>query len=78
MLRPEYARYDAAARHGLACRAGTEPPGCRCGQVIRGMLHPEECPLFGKLCRPEDPVGPCMVSSEGACAAAWKYRAADA
>ena len=78
MLRPEYARYDAAARYGLACRAGTEPPGCRCGQVIRGMLHPEECPLFGKLCRPEDPVGPCMVSSEGACAAAWKYRAADA
>ncbi len=78
VLRPEYARYDAAARYGLACRAGTEPPGCRCGQVIRGMLHPEQCPLFGKLCRPEDPVGPCMVSSEGACAAAWKYRSADA
>ena len=78
VLRPEYARYDAAVRYGLACRAGTEPPGCRCGQVIRGMLHPEECPLFGKLCRPEDPVGPCMVSSEGACAAAWKYRPADA
>lgn len=78
VLRPEYARYDAAARFGLVRRAGTEPPGCRCGQVIRGMLRPEECPLFGKLCRPEDPVGPCMVSSEGACAAAWKYRSADA
>ena len=78
VLRPAYARYDTAARYGLARGAGTEPPGCRCGQVIRGLLHPEECPLFGKLCRPEDPVGPCMVSSEGACAAAWKYRSADA
>ena len=77
VLRPAYARYDAAARYGLARGAGTEPPGCRCGQVIRGLLHPEECPLFGRLCRPEDPVGPCMVSGEGACAAAWKYRSAD-
>lgn len=76
-LRPEYAPWDAAARFGLVRRAGTEPPGCRCGQVIRGMLHPEQCPLFGKVCRPEDPVGPCMVSGEGACAAAWKYRPAD-
>lgn len=76
-LRPEYARFDAAARYGLARRQGTEPPGCRCGSVIRGLVHPEQCPLFGKVCRPEDPVGPCMVSSEGACAAAWKYRSAD-
>ena len=76
-LRPEYARFDAAARYGLARTRGAEPPGCRCGSVIRGVLHPEQCPLFGKVCRPEDPVGPCMVSSEGACAAAWKYRPAD-
>lgn len=78
VLRPEYARYDAAARYGLCRRRGTEPQGCRCGSVIRGVLHPEQCPLFGKVCRPEDPVGPCMVSGEGACAAAWKYRPADA
>ena len=78
VLRPEYARFDAAARYGLCRRRGTEPQGCRCGSVIRGVLHPEQCPLFGKVCRPEDPVGPCMVSGEGACAAAWKYRPADA
>lgn len=77
-LREDYAPFDAAARYALPRQAGTEPPGCRCGQVIRGMLRPENCPLFGKLCRPEDPVGPCMVSGEGACAAAWKYRPADA
>lgn len=77
-LRPEYARFDAAARYGLCRRRGTEPPGCQCGSVIRGLLPPEQCPLFGKVCRPEDPVGPCMVSGEGACAAAWKYRPADA
>ena len=76
-LRPKYARFDAAARYGLERTRGAEPPGCRCGSVIRGVLHPEQCPLFGKVCRPEDPVGPCMVSSEGACAAAWKYRPAD-
>ena len=76
-LRPAWARYDAAARFGLGHTRGTEPPGCRCGQVIRGVLHPEQCPLFGKACRPEDPVGPCMVSGEGACAAAWKYRPAE-
>lgn len=78
VLRPEYARFDAAARYGLQHRRGTEPAGCRCGSVIRGVLHPEQCPLFGRVCRPEDPVGPCMVSGEGACAAAWKYRPADA
>lgn len=77
-LRPAYARFDAAVRYGLTHRRGTEPPGCQCGAVIRGLLHPEQCPLFGRVCRPEDPVGPCMVSGEGACAAAWKYRPADA
>ena len=51
-----------------------QPTACRCGEVITGRLAPEGCPLFGKLCTPEDPVGPCMVSSEGACAAAYKYR----
>lgn len=76
-LRPEYARFDAASRYGLHRGRGTEPPGCRCGEVIRGLLRPEQCPLFGRICSPADPVGPCMVSGEGACAAAWKYRSAD-
>ena len=48
-------------------------PGCRCGAVIRGVCAPQNCPLFGKACTPADPVGPCMVSGEGACAAAYKY-----
>ncbi len=51
-----------------------EPPGCRCGDVIRGAIAPEECPLFGKACTPDHPVGPCMVSSEGACSIIYKYR----
>jgi len=50
-----------------------EPPGCRCSEVIRGEIHSWECPLFGKVCNPENPVGPCMVSSEGACAIEYKY-----
>ncbi len=72
-LREELREYDAERR--FAVRYGeTEPPtACRCGEVITGMLPPEGCLLFGKSCTPEDPVGPCMVSSEGACAAAWKY-----
>ena len=52
-----------------------EPPGCRCGEVLRGVLEPAECPLFGKGCKPTSPVGPCMVSREGGCAIALKYGA---
>jgi hydrogenase expression/formation protein HypD len=50
-----------------------EPPGCRCGEVLRGVLEPAECPLFGEACQPATPVGPCMVSREGGCAIALKY-----
>ena len=52
-----------------------EPPGCRCGDVLRGALDPAECALFGARCTPESPVGACMVSSEGSCAAHYRYRA---
>ena len=52
-----------------------EPAGCRCGEVLRGIMEPEECPLFGKACKPASPVGPCMVSGEGGCAIAYKYGA---
>ncbi|MGA1821811.1 MAG: hydrogenase formation protein HypD [Thermoplasmatota archaeon] len=44
-----------------------EPPGCRCGEVLRGIIDPHECPLFGNACSPSSPVGPCMVSREGSC-----------
>ncbi len=72
-LRGAYAALDARERFGLAVVAAPEPPGCRCGDVLRGRLRPAECGLFGGACTPARPVGPCMVSSEGACAAAYKY-----
>ncbi len=50
-----------------------EIPGCKCGEVLRGIFKPTDCPLFGKLCRPDNPVGPCMVSQEGACSAFYLY-----
>ena len=73
-LRPELAAFDAEKKFGLTAAPAAKPTACRCGDVICGRLGPEECPLFGRRCTPEDPVGPCMVSSEGACAAAYKYR----
>ncbi len=72
-LRPEFAPWDAAQKFGFAPGPGTEAPGCRCGAVLRGACEPRDCPLFGRTCTPADPVGPCMVSSEGACAAASRY-----
>ena len=71
---PELSDYDAVKKLGIEIGKGAPPTACRCGEVITGRMPPEGCPLFGKMCTPEDPVGPCMVSSEGACAAAYKYR----
>ena len=77
-IREEYRDLDAAVRFGL--RPDPSPASdpvtalCRCGEIIKGQLSPRDCPLFGSVCTPEDPVGPCMVSGEGACAAAWKYQ----
>lgn len=50
-----------------------EPKGCRCGEVLRGLVYPEECLLFRKVCKPENPVGPCMVSREGSCNIRYRY-----
>ena len=72
--REEFAAYDAEKKFDLSYDNTEGPTGCRCGDVICGRCRPESCPLFGKRCTPEDPVGPCMVSSEGACAAAYKYQ----
>ena len=72
-LRSEYRRYDARERFGLELGADYEPPGCRCGEVIQGKVDPPECALFGTACTHENPVGPCMVSSEGTCAAWFRY-----
>ena len=73
-IRPEYARYDAEKRFGIRLEEPVIRSACRCGDVVKGKLDPAECPLFGTACVPEDPEGPCMVSAEGACAAAYKYR----
>ena len=73
-FREELRNYDAAERFSLKIKTDVLPNGCRCGDVITGTLRPKQCPLFGKACTPEDPVGPCMVSSEGACAAEYKYQ----
>lgn len=74
-IRREYARFDGMKRYGITPKTGTDVPGCRCAQVIRGVLSPGQCPLFKTVCTPGDPVGPCMVSSEGSCAAAFRYEA---
>ena len=73
-LRERYRRFDAIERFGLTLGPDVEPVGCRCGEVIQGKIDPVECALFGKGCTPTKPVGPCMVSSEGTCAAWYKYR----
>jgi hydrogenase expression/formation protein HypD len=73
-IRPKYAGFDAEKKFSLKISDAPVQTACRCGEVIKGRLHPEKCPLFGTVCVPENPVGPCMVSSEGACAAAYKYQ----
>ena len=73
-LREELSDFDAEKRFRVRYTEAEPPTACRCGEVITGRRRPETCPLFGKACTPEDPVGPCMVSSEGACAAAYKYQ----
>lgn len=72
-LNEAYRGYDALVRHGLAHEEGTEPRGCRCGEVLQGRCTPAGCSLFGRACTPEHPVGACMVSSEGACSAYYLY-----
>ncbi len=73
-LRDEYREMDADRVFSLPEIVDHDPPGCLCGRVIQGKTTPPECPLFGRSCTPDQPVGPCMVSSEGTCAAYLKYR----
>ena len=72
-LRCEYARWDAESRFALAGIQVTDPKAAQCGEVLKGVLKPHECKLFGTECTPERPVGALMVSSEGACAAYYSY-----
>ncbi|MGO8765525.1 MAG: hydrogenase formation protein HypD [Limisphaerales bacterium] len=73
-LRPEYQAFDAERKFGVADRHVAESPDCRSGLVLQGQIKPHQCPAFGTLCTPEHPLGATMVSSEGACAAYYRYR----
>ncbi|MGC9521375.1 MAG: hydrogenase formation protein HypD [Anaerolineae bacterium] len=72
-LRGAMAHRDAAKRFPVEVDIVPEPTGCRCGEVLRGVIDPTECALFRRVCTPRNPIGPCMVSAEGACAAYYKY-----
>ncbi len=72
-LKADYADFDACKRFGIVPKTQQPLAGCRCGDVLKGQLTPPQCPLFGHRCRPEQPVGPCMVSTEGSCAAFFAY-----
>jgi len=72
-LKEEFAAYDAARLFEIPRLESREPEGCLCGAVLRGVKTPRDCRLFGRSCTPVSPVGPCMVSTEGACAAYYQY-----
>ncbi len=72
-IREEYARFDARRAFQLDPGPTLEHRGCRCGEVLRGSIKPPECGLYGQVCTPESPVGPCMVSSEGTCSTWYQF-----
>lgn len=72
-LKNDYKVFDAAQRYDLTAVTAAENPACRCGEVLTGMIKPQECSLFGKACTPENPVGSCMSSSEGSCSAEYIF-----
>ncbi|MEW5919598.1 MAG: hydrogenase formation protein HypD [Bacillota bacterium] len=75
-IAPPFASFDASKKFGVALQdtPAEAYQGCRCGEIITGKLAPPDCPFFGKNCSPLTPIGPCMVSSEGACGAYFQYR----
>lgn len=72
-LKENFNKFDAFRRFGLTEKAEIDTTGCHCGEVLCGLMDPPACPLFAKTCTPQFPIGPCMVSSEGTCAAWFKY-----
>jgi hydrogenase expression/formation protein HypD len=72
-IRKEFASFDASSVFPIDPPQSEEPRGCRCGEVLRGILPPPRCPLYRRVCNLENPVGPCMVSSEGACSAYLQF-----
>lgn len=72
-LRETFASFDACTEYDITLEHDDMPRGCSCGDVLKGKMRPLQCPLFGNACTPQSPVGPCMVSSEGSCAAYHRY-----
>ena len=72
-IKAKYARFDAERRYGIVYRSVADNKACECGAILRGAKTPKDCKLFGTVCTPETPMGSCMVSSEGACAAWYTY-----
>jgi hydrogenase expression/formation protein HypD len=72
-FRPAWKKFDATDRFSMPVIEVKEHPGCKCGEVLRGIMTPPECGLFRKVCTPQDPKGPCMVSGEGTCGAYYRY-----
>lgn len=72
-LRKEFADFDAQKMLDMTVSDSKEPEGCACGEILTGLKTPPECPLYKKVCTPANPIGPCMVSSEGTCAAYYRY-----
>jgi len=73
VIRKSFSSFDAEKKFGIKVKRAKEPADCRCGDILKGVCIPTECRLFGKICDPDHPVGACMVSTEGACAAYYKY-----
>jgi len=72
-IKPAYAHFDAERRYGIAYRQASDNKACECAAILRGAKHPRDCRVFATACTPESPLGACMVSSEGACAAHYSY-----
>jgi hydrogenase expression/formation protein HypD len=72
-LREAFASFDAERRFEIVTQPARDNPACECGAILRGVKRPKDCKLFGRSCTPETPMGACMVSSEGSCAAYWAY-----
>jgi hydrogenase expression/formation protein HypD len=72
-IKSKYAAFDAERRFGIAYKSVADNKACECGAILRGLKRPQDCKVFGTVCTPENPIGSCMVSSEGACAAHYTY-----
>lgn len=72
-IKENYSEFDAVIKFNLKDEIISEKTACKCGEVLKGLIYPFQCPLFGKVCTPENPIGACMVSSEGACQAYYLY-----